>query len=104
MVDCGALVVVCWLCCGVCCLVEFAAWCWLCVCCYALAYLCYLLCVFAMCVDVRSVLFVVCRVVRVGRRSVCCLSFVVCCWLLYSVWVLFDVCCLFGWCFVVGCG
>ena len=57
-------------------------------------------CVIAMCVDVRSVLTVVCQVVRVGRRSVCGLSFVVCCWLMYSVGC--CLVCVVGLCIVLG--
>ena len=75
----------------------------LCVCGSSLVSLCYSMCVFAMCADVRSVLFVVCRVVRVGRRSVCCSSFVVCWWLMYGVGCCLRcvVCCAE---FVIGCG
>ena len=51
--------------------------------------------VFAMCVDVRSVLCVVCRVVRVVWRSACCLSIIVCCWLICAVLrCLCVVCCV----------
>ena len=77
VVDCGVMVVVCCLCCGV---RNVGIWYVLCAVCSSLLSVCYVMSVFAMCVDVRSVLFVVCRVVRAVRRFACCLSFVVWCW------------------------
>ena len=68
----------------------------LCAACYSRVPLCYLMCVFAICVDVRSVLFVVCRVVRVVRRVARCSSFLVCCWLVCVVGcsLMCVVCCV----------
>ena len=54
-----------------------------------------------MCVDVRYMLFVVCRVVRFVRRIACCLSLVVCC-VLFAVWSCLQ-CAVCRVLFVVGC-
>ena len=80
----------------------FVVRCLLRVVCSPLVSLCCLMCVFAMCVDVRSVLFAVCRVVRVVRRYARCPLFVVCCWLMYVVGccLMWVVCCVV---FIIGC-
>ena len=77
------------------CCLAYGVRCLLFVVCSSLASLCYSMCVFAMCIDVRSVLCVVSRVVRVVRRFAFCLSFVWC-WLMCVVGccLMCAVCCV----------